>query len=129
MKTIPTYVHGILDYVVGIVLLIAPNLFGFAHLGGAPVMVARVVGILVLLQALCTNYELGLFKLIPMRVHLFNDYVAAVFLAISPWLFKFHTEPKNVWVPHLVIGILILLATMMTQTEPRRITTTTRTAA
>jgi SPW repeat len=121
MKTIPTYVHGILDYIVGIALLIAPNLFGFASLGGPPVTIPRTIGILVLLQALFTNYELGLFKVLPMRFHLAVDYVLSIFLALSPWLFGFHNQTANVWMPHLIVGIAVFLVTLMTQTEPRRI--------
>src|SRR3954451_23686972 len=121
MKTIPTYVHGILDYIVGIVLLIAPNLFGFSQLGGAPVLVARWMGIIILIQSLCTNYELGLFKVLPMRTHLMMDYVIFIFLAISPWLFRFNTQPGNVWLPHLIVGIAGFVLSLMTQTEPRRL--------
>ena len=120
MKNISTYAHGVLDYVVGIVLLIAPNLFGFAHLGGAPVMVARLIGLVVIVQALFTNFELGLFKPIPVRVHLFIDYLASLILAVSPWLFGFNTDSKNVWVPHLLVGIAFFLITWMTQTVPRQ---------
>ncbi|WP_040549944.1 SPW repeat domain-containing protein [Pedosphaera parvula] len=123
MKTIPTYVHGILDYLVGFILLIAPNLFGFAHLGGAAVDVPRTIGLLILIQALFTNYELGLFKIIPMRMHLGVDYVLTIFLAISPWLFNFHNQPRNVWMPHVVVGVLAFLLTLMTQTVPRRMPT------
>ncbi|MDB6110422.1 MAG: hypothetical protein JWR69_2172 [Pedosphaera sp.] len=121
MKTIPTNVHGILDYIIGIALLFAPNLFGFANLGGAPVAVARWVGIIVLIQALFTNYELGLFKVLPMRTHLMMDYILSIFLAISPWLFRFNTQPGNVWLPHVIVGIVAFLLALMTQTEPRRV--------
>jgi hypothetical protein len=123
MKTIPTYVHGIFNYVIGIVLLLAPNLFGFAQLGGAPVVVARAVGIILIIQALFTNYELGLFKVLPMRLHLTGDYILSIFLAISPWLFKFNHQPRNVWMPHVVVGIIAFLLTLMTQQEPRRVLT------
>ncbi|MDB6123620.1 MAG: hypothetical protein JWQ71_2613 [Pedosphaera sp.] len=129
MKTIPTYVHGILDYIVGIVLLIAPNLFGFANLGGPPVVIPRVIGIVVLLQALFTNYELGLFKVLPMRFHLSMDYVLSIFLALSPWLFGFHSQPAHVWMPHVIVGLAVFIATWMTQTEPRRISATDRRTA
>jgi hypothetical protein len=121
MKTIPTYVHGIIDYVVGLALLIAPNLFGFAQLGGAAVDVPRILGVIILLQALFTNYELGLFKVLPMRMHLAFDYVISIFLALSPWLFGFNNQPARVWMPHLVVGIAAFLVALMTQREPRRI--------
>jgi hypothetical protein len=119
MKTIPTYVHGILDYVVGIILLIAPNLFGFSRLGGAPVDVARTIGLIFIVMALFTNYELGLFKVLPMRTHLVIDYIASIFLVLSPWLLGFNHQSNNVWLPHVVVGVIYFVITLMTQTQPR----------
>src|SRR5690606_36891724 len=39
MRFIPTKVHGILDYVVGAALIVAPWLFGYAGVGGAAVII------------------------------------------------------------------------------------------
>ncbi|MDB6067675.1 MAG: hypothetical protein JWR26_3883 [Pedosphaera sp.] len=119
MKAIPTYVHGILDYVLGIVLLLAPSLFGFSQLGGAPVDVARTVGLITIIMALFTNYELGLFKVLSMQAHLVVDYILGIFLAISPWLFSFNHQPNNVWMPHVTLGILLFVITLLTQTVPK----------
>ena len=118
MKIIPTFVHGVGDYLGGIVLLLGPNIFGFSDIGGAAVMVPRILGVIILLQAITTRYELGLVKLLPMRVHLMNDYVASIFLAASPWLFGFNTAPANAWMPHLIVGIAVFVFTLMTQREP-----------
>lgn len=120
MKTIPTYVHGIADYIGGVILLLVPNIFGFSDLGGPAVIIPRVLGIIVLLQSVLTNYEVGLFKMIPMKMHLLDDYVASVFLAISPWLFGFYRQPSNVWMPHLILGVLVFVLTLFTQTAPSR---------
>ncbi len=43
IKVIPAYVHGILDYLGGIALLLAPNPFGFEAYGGAAVWIPRVL--------------------------------------------------------------------------------------
>ncbi len=120
MKLVPTFYHGLFDYIGGVTLLAAPNIFGFAGLGGAAELVPRVLGIVVLLQALATDYELGVFKVLPMRMHIMNDYIAGVFLALSPWLFGFNTEPRNMWVPHVVVGLVVLVLTALTETVPRR---------
>jgi uncharacterized membrane protein YtjA (UPF0391 family) len=119
MKIIPTFVHGIADYIGGIALLAAPNIFGFAEVGGAAVWIPRIIGLIVLLQSICTNYEVGLIKVLPMKMHLMNDYVASLFLAVSPWLFGFSNGPSNVWMPHVVVGVMVFLLTLMTQSEPR----------
>jgi hypothetical protein len=117
MKIIPAFVHGIFDYIGGIALLAAPNIFGFADEGGAAVMVPRIIGIIVLLQAICTRYEVGLVKLIPMKVHLMNDYIASLFLAASPWIFGFSDRPSNVWMPHVIVGLAVFVLSLMTRTD------------
>lgn len=121
MKPIPTYAHGIFDYIGGVALLLAPQIFGFADVGGAAVAVPRILGVIVLAQALFTRYEVGLIKVLPMRVHLMNDYIASIFLAASPWLFGFANAPLNAWVPHLVVGITVFIVALMTQKEPRHL--------
>src|SRR5262249_24586227 len=97
MRIIPTMVHGIADYILGIVLLFLPNIFGFADLGGPAVWIPRILGIVDLLQSVATNYEVGVVKILPMKMPLMNDYVVSAFLAISPWLFGFSHRPANVW--------------------------------
>jgi len=119
MKIIPTFVHGVADYIGGLVLLVAPNVFGFADVGGAAVWVPRVLGVIVLLQSIMTNYELGLVKILPMKMHLMNDYVAGLVLAASPWIFGFADERTNAWMPHVVVGIAVFLLTLMTERHPR----------
>jgi hypothetical protein len=122
MKVLPTRVHGMLDYPVGLLLLLAPNLFGFAHLDGPAVWVPRVIGVLSLVQSLMTRYELGLIKVLPMRMHLMVDYIAGVLLAASPWLFGFYDPAnQNIWVPHVIAGIALFLVTLMTESEPRQV--------
>jgi hypothetical protein len=122
MKVIPAYVHGIFDYLGGLVLLFAPNIFGFSEVGGAAVIIPRVIGVIVLLQALLTRYEVGLLKVLPMKIHLMNDYIASIFLALSPWLFGFSQQPRHVWMPHLIVGLAVFLLSLMTETEPRALT-------
>ena len=117
-KPISTLAHGAFDYLVGLLLIFAPNLFGFANEGGAAVMVSRWLGAIILLQALCTAYELGAFKLISMKVHLMNDYVAGLFLAVSPWLFGFSDLPPKAWLPHVVVGVAVVTVSFFTQLYP-----------
>lgn len=117
MKIIPAFVHGIFDYMGGILLLAAPSIFGFADGPTAAVMVPRVIGVVVLLQSIFTRYGVGLIKVLPMRVHLMNDYVASLFLAASPWLFGFHNGPSNQWMPHLIVGLAVFVLSLMTKTE------------
>jgi hypothetical protein len=121
MKMISTFVHGILDFGVVLVLVFLPNLFGFAHVGGAPVWIPRILAVIALLQSLATQYEFGLVKVLPMKIHLMSDYVLAIFLAASPWLFGFADRASNVWLPHVIMGLVIFGTTLMTKEQaPKR---------
>ncbi|HKF37668.1 MAG TPA: SPW repeat protein [Ktedonobacteraceae bacterium] len=121
IRFLPTSVHGVLDYLVGIALIAAPWLFGFANVGGAAMYVPIILGIALILYSLVTKYELGIpgIKFLPMPYHLVIDFVAAAFLAASPWIFGFASKPLNVWLPHLVVGIVVILVVLVSQTHPR----------
>ena len=103
--------------IVGLLLLVAPNLLDFADVGGAAVWVPRIVGLMILLQALMTDYELGLIKVLPIGMHLLADYVVGLVLLASPWLFNFSGRSREATITVVVVGILVLGVTAMT--EPR----------
>lgn len=111
---ISTKTHGIMDYLVGVVLIAAPFLFGFAT-GGAEMWVPIILGISAIVYSLMTDYEYGAANVIPMRTHLWLDTVSGIFLALSPWIFGFAGE---VFLPHLIVGIVEILAAAMTEKVP-----------
>lgn len=102
MKHINSRAHGVLDYVVGALLIVAPFLFGFSEDEPAR-NAAWIVGAGTLLYSLVTAYELSIAKLIPYRVHLGLDLIAGIFLAASPWLMGF---ADRIVAPHLIVGVL-----------------------
>lgn len=118
MKCIPAKVHGILDYVVATALVLAPMLFGFSEVGGAAVVVPTVLGIALFVYSLLIKYEWGVFKVLSMPYHLMIDMVAAIFLALSPFLFGFVNEAPNAWLPHVVVGIAVILVVLFSEKQP-----------
>ncbi|WP_375383654.1 hypothetical protein [uncultured Microbacterium sp.] len=118
MRFIPTKVHGALDYIVAIALILAPFIFGFVSYGGAAVIIPIVLGIGLIVYSLFTRYEWGPFKLIPMPVHLVFDIVASLFLIASPFLFGFSSAALNVWLPHVVVGVAVILVVIFSKTAP-----------
>jgi hypothetical protein len=109
-----------MDYLIGVVLLLAPNLLGFADAEPAAVWIPRIIGLLILGQALITDFSVGLIRVLPFRVHLAMDYVIGLFLALSPFLFGFSDNEANAWLPHVIVGILILGQALVTQPETGR---------
>lgn len=116
MKLFSSQVHGYIDYSLGLLLVLAPYLLNFNDIDVAR-NVAQGIGVLILGQSLFTNYELGLFKVIPLKVHLMLDVLASLFLAASPFLLGFNDYPANVWMPHLIVGIGYLLISLTTTNE------------
>jgi hypothetical protein len=123
MKLLSTKIHGILDYIVGILLIAAPWLFGFAgengqsqqngeKVLGAETWVPVILGISAIVYSLFTNYEYGFVsRKISMKTHLTLDFISGIFLAASPWVFGFN---EFVYLPHLILGILEIGAAAMT---------------
>ncbi|HEX8575167.1 MAG TPA: SPW repeat protein, partial [Flavobacterium sp.] len=74
--------------------------------------------------SLMTNYELGIAKLISVKTHLAIDFLSGVFLAASPWLFGF---ADAVWEPHVVVGIIEIITSLVTRVHPNAIIGTTTT--
>ena len=111
---LPTRVHGMLDYLLGALLIASPWLFGFAA-GGAEQWVPVVLGAGVLLYSVLTDYELGLVKKLQMPAHLLLDAVGGLALAVSPWMFGFD---ERVWMPHVVVGLIEVVTAAITNTVP-----------
>ncbi|WP_062015858.1 SPW repeat protein [Aureimonas sp. AU4] len=110
---IPTKVHSVIDYVYGILLIVAPFLIRFEAIPAAT-WILVLAGAGALLYSLLTDYELGYFKLIPMRIHLALDVIAGAFLAVSPWLFGFADQ---IWWPHVVAGAISIIVPLLTSRQ------------
>jgi hypothetical protein len=120
MRIIPTRMHGMLDYIVGLLLVISPWLFGFSDVGTAK-WTFIVIGVAMLLTSLMTNYELGVVHVVPMHIHLWVDAIAGVVLALSPWILGYADDAgANAWLPALVIGIAEIGAAAMSDPWPAR---------
>lgn len=115
MKPITTRAHGIIDYIVGALLIVAPWLFLFAR-GGPETWVPVILGAGIIVYSLLTDYEDGAVGLIPMPVHLVLDGIGGAFLALSPWIFDF---ADVVWWPHVLVGIAEIGVAAATRWHPR----------
>ena len=109
-----TRIHGILDYTVGVLLIAAPWILGFAD-GGMESWVFVGAGVAALIYSLFTDYELGLVRRIQMPVHLWLDGISGVFLMASPWVFAFDDLVR---IPHLAAGAFEIVVALLTNTIP-----------
>jgi hypothetical protein len=113
MRFLPTFMHGVIDYLWGIALMASPWLFGFADVPAAT-WVAIVFGAGAILYSALTAYELGLLKILPMPMHLILDGLGGIVLAASPFLFGF---ADRVFWPHVLFGLFSVVACLITRFE------------
>jgi hypothetical protein len=114
MRVISTKAHGVLDYMMGVLLIASPWLFGFAT-GGPEQWIPVALGVSALIYSLLTNYEMGAVRTISMSTHLTLDLMSGILLAASPWIFGF---ADTVYLPHLILGLAEIGAALMTQKTP-----------
>jgi len=114
MKFISTKVHGVLDYLVGSLLIAIPWLFGFASYG-QETWVLVIAGTSIIIYSFLTQYEAGLMKVLPITAHLIFDFILGTLIIASPWLLEFDAQ---VYLPHVVTGSLLVLAAIFTRTIP-----------
>ena len=69
---IPLNVHNVVDYVVGLALVLSPYIFGFSDVAAAR-NVFLAVGICWLLYSSLTNYYYSFAKIIPLGAHMALD--------------------------------------------------------
>jgi hypothetical protein len=110
---VSTRVHGMVDYLIGAALVLYGLLAETG--GGSGTMVLVAAGAAMIGSALVTEFELGVVRFVQIPVHLWLDGVIGLLVAISPWALGFYRE---VWLPHLLVGIFLGTFAFLTQTVP-----------
>jgi hypothetical protein len=109
---VPAFVHGLLEYAAGALLIAAPFLFSFDD--GTATAVSIAAGVLVLVIAASSALTTGLIKSIPVHAHVILDYVLAIVLIASPFLFGF-TDDSSATAFFIILGVIHLLLTIATR--------------
>jgi hypothetical protein len=117
MKLLSPMAHSVIGFVVGILLILAPNIFGFSDVGGAAATIPRIIGVIVILSELTVKGSFSQMGMVPMKMHIPMDVLMGAFLALSPWIFSFNDEGTNAWLPHLIVGLLMIGYALVTRTN------------
>lgn len=110
-RPISTRTHGMLDYTWAATARALPAMMSGA---GATAGLVRQAGTAAGLNAMLTNYEAGIVRVMPMKGHLAVDFVLGAALMISP-LFLPRSERRYAAIP-VLLGAVGLLASLMTET-------------
>ena len=113
------FIHGVIEYVAGVLFIAAPFLFGYDS--RAATAVSLVFGVALIVITASSDLPTGLAKTLPVTIHAVIDLVAAIFLIAAPFLFGFNDEgaPTAVFI---VLGVGYLLLTIATRFLPERAT-------
>ena len=118
---VPAFVHGVLEYAIGILFIAAPFLFDFDE--DAATAASIVVGVLFLIIAASTAMTTGLIKSIPVQAHVILDYLLAIALIAAPFVLGFEDDGAATAL-FIAVGVLHLLLTIATrfirEERPRR---------
>lgn len=109
---IPRFVHGVIEYLAGAFLIIAPFLLSYDD--GSAVAVSIVAGVTVLLIASTTEGHTSLVDSVPLSVHVVFDYALAAVLVAAPFLFGFSGEGAPT-AAFIALGVAHLLITVGTR--------------
>jgi uncharacterized membrane protein YuzA (DUF378 family) len=118
MKIISSKAHGLLDYATVVFLLLAPSLFGME--GTLSTFTYILAGVHFALSAL-TDFEVGLVKVIPFRIHGILEIVVSIALAgVALW---FRNEGNDLgFYFYIGLAIVIMIVFVLTdfKTAPNR---------
>jgi hypothetical protein len=109
---IPPFVHGLIEYAIGILLIASSFVFDFDS--SAATAVSIVTGVVVLVIAASTAMTTGLIKSIPVQAHVIMDYGLAAVLIAAPFLFGFSGDGTATAL-FIVLGVFHLLLTIGTR--------------
>lgn len=109
---IPRFVHGILEYLLGVLFIAAPFLFDFKS--GAATGMSVAIGVLILIFAAVSEGPVSLVNQLPLLLHVAMLYVLAIFLVAAPFLLGFSNEvaARNFFI---ISGVWLLLVTIGTR--------------
>lgn len=109
---IPRFLHGVIEYLAGVLLIAAPFLFAFES--DAAVALSIVAGVVVIAVAASTEGRGSLIDSIPISIHVLIDFALAAVLIAAPFLFGFSGESAPTAF-FIVLGVLHLLVTIGTR--------------
>ncbi len=109
---VPAFVHGIVEYAAGVLLIVAPFLLDFDS--DSATAASIIAGVLVLIIAASTAMSTGLIKSIPVQAHVILDYVLAIALIAAPFLLGF-SDDGTATAFFIALGVAHLLLTIATR--------------
>lgn len=111
-------IHGILDYVTVVFLLSAPPLFDMMSVAAT---FTYALGIVHLVLTIFTRFELGIIKLVPLKIHGFIEILVAVALVAVAFFFR-SAEDNIAFYFYLVFAIVLFIVWLLSDYKAQPVT-------
>jgi len=109
MKMISSKFHAVLDYILVILLLASPDVFGLSKTASTLVY---ALGVIHFLLTICTDFSGGIFKIISLKLHgLIEFFVSILLVVLAFTLFKGNLTDE---IFYACLGLLILIIFTLT---------------
>jgi hypothetical protein len=109
LRSIGALAHGIIDYLMVIILVIGPRVAGFS---GKQAIFCYILAAVHFVMTLLTRFPLGAKKIIGFPLHGAIEAVVAVLMIMLPWMANFFrgVQSRNFFILiGLLIGVIALL--------------------
>jgi hypothetical protein len=109
LRSIGALSHGIIDYLMVIILIIGPRVAGFT---GKQAIFCYLLAAVHLLMTAVTRFPLGIVKIIRFPMHGVIEALVAILLILLPWLANFSNGvlSRNFFIAiGLLVGVIALL--------------------
>ena len=117
-RSIPTRVHGVIDYILAISLIAMPWMFDTLSVKAGMSIIVIILGIALFIYSICTYYEVSIFKLMGMWTHVTLDAGIGIVIMALPLVFNMIDSRLYLWVPYLGIGLLLVVQAIISKTAP-----------
>ena len=118
MKIISSKMHGVIDYLFIAFVLASPSIF---NMEGALATITYILGAVHLTVTILTDFELGLIKVIPFKIHGLLEVVVTITLAILAfWFYSNGYETGFYYYMALAIAIILVFILTDFKTIPKR---------
>ena len=109
--------HNVLDYVLGVALILSPPVFGFSDVPAARSTCLNL-GFSIIAYSLFTRYRWSIFKLIPIGVHMALDIILGASLILAPWVLGYRPLiTGGQLLVHFVLGLGAILMVGVTRSR------------
>jgi hypothetical protein len=114
-NSVPLFTHGLAEYGIGALSILAPFLFSFDSNTASAVSI--LIGAAIIVLGFVTEAPTGVVRNLPIASHVVLDYVASLVILVAPFVFGF-TDDAAATAYFILVGVGYLLLTIATRYKP-----------